>query len=581
MFRRSRPMLLLVLFGCVGCYRSPMNSLDAGPADPADKARTPFSVVVVPERAVDILFMVDNSPSMDPKQTALAQNFPKMIQQLQKVPDGLPDVHIGVITSDFGAGGGEMGSNCGIPLGNRGLLWGNDSSANAIAGLGNGNNQFATVAGGTSKGCGLNPGVRWIEDVQYPDGSGRQKNYSGNLADVFSCLALAVGTRGCGEEHQLQSIRVALNPASGINDANVGFLRPRAYLAIVMITDEDDCSADPYSTPNDPKHPVSNDNLFSLANFALSGEGTSLRCAGRGHVCNGKAIPNYDPSNGYDGSKGPLIANFADCAAKEPKNPPDYHWLPLYPVETMVDAVIAAKQGNKDRILVSGIIGWPMNGDLTGVQYRIDKDPTAFPVSQQSLWDYMPICSIPSVTSADGNIYKAYGGLRLKKFIDAFGDNGKIFSICNNDFTEAMTQIGVAVAHWSRIGCVDYPLVDVDPDTTGVQPDCVARMRVACDAPGVGSCLASGYEEGALPACMDAAGLPLAPDAAEVDAIPEASRPCWYLSRDLDPVSGCANSFAGQKLSVLRKAGQVAPAGTQLAMRCLVCQDASDPRCTP
>ena len=32
----------------------------------------------------------------------------------------------------------------------------------------------------------------------------------------------------------------------------------------------------------------------------------------------------------------------------------------------------------------------------------------------------MPICTVPSIKSADGNIYKAYGGLRLKKFLDAF-----------------------------------------------------------------------------------------------------------------------------------------------------------------
>ncbi|MGC9983387.1 MAG: hypothetical protein ABSF35_07120, partial [Polyangia bacterium] len=46
-----------------------------------------FDVAVSPEREVDILFMIDNSPSMDPKQQALAANFPKMIQVLQNLPD--------------------------------------------------------------------------------------------------------------------------------------------------------------------------------------------------------------------------------------------------------------------------------------------------------------------------------------------------------------------------------------------------------------------------------------------------------------------------------------------------------------
>ena len=36
-----------------------------------------FTILVSPEREVDILFMIDNSPSMDPKQQRLAANFPR------------------------------------------------------------------------------------------------------------------------------------------------------------------------------------------------------------------------------------------------------------------------------------------------------------------------------------------------------------------------------------------------------------------------------------------------------------------------------------------------------------------------
>ena len=384
-----RHLFALLPLGIWGCNAHPLKEPMPNPQQETD-----FSILVSPEREVDILFMVDNSPSMDPKQAALAQNFPKMIEQLQKLPGGLPDVHIGVVSSDMGAGGGELGNNCGVPLGDRGLLWGNDPTPGVRA----------TVAGGTTSGCGLNQGARWIEDIEKADGSGRQTNYSGNLTDVFSCLAKAVGVKGCGEEHQLQSVRLALNPQTGINDANRGFLRPDAYLAVVLITDEDDCSADPYSRTNDPNHPVNNDGIFYQDN---AGDTTSLRCAARGHVCNGQAIPNYDPQTGYDGSKGPFVTDFANCAAKEPNTPPDFHWLPLIPVEDLINSVVAAKGGNIQKVLVSGIIGWPENNNLAGVQYRIDKDSTSVPTSLRSLWDYMPICSIPSVTSADGNIYKA------------------------------------------------------------------------------------------------------------------------------------------------------------------------------
>jgi hypothetical protein len=560
MNQNLRCLLPMILFLCIGCQK------EAGDAatDPTGLfgAETDFSVLLQPERGLDILFMVDNSSSMDPKQKALATYFPAMIQQLEKLPGGLPDIHIGVISSDFGAGEGEIGGSCGSVLGNRGLLWGNDNSATAMAGItGAGYNQFATVAN-IANGCGLNQGARWIADVQDPTGAGRVKNYTGSLTDVFSCLAKAVGTKGCGLEHQLQSVRIALNPQNSINDANMGFLRPKAKLAIVLLTDEDDCSADPYSatdrTPN-------NDGMFTPK--GLTGETTGLRCAGRGHVCNGQAIPNYDSTNGYDGSQGPLSLNFADCAAKDPKNPPDYHWLPLIPVQTIIDDVIQVKNGNRDNIFVAGIIGWPQSGDFSSAKYRIDKDASSSPASLSGLWDYMPICSIPSVKSEDGNIYKAYGGLRLKKFIDGFGDNGKTYSICNNDFTEAMTDIAAEIAKKFSAGCVEYPLLDSDPSLDGVQPGCQAMDLIPCDNPKVGRCSAGGYEETVLLSCKDAAGLPLNPDGPQLDSIPEANRPCWIFSYDKGPY-GCAGALQNQRISVLRRTGIVVPAGTRLDLKC-------------
>jgi hypothetical protein len=131
------PALPLALWAC--------NSHKLQEPLPNPQQETDFNVVVSPEREVDILFMIDNSPSMDPKQQALAANFPKMIQVLQNLPDpsnpgqtSLPDVHIGVISSDMGAGSDNIGGNCSRVLGDRGLLWGNDPN-NPIASVAPGN----------------------------------------------------------------------------------------------------------------------------------------------------------------------------------------------------------------------------------------------------------------------------------------------------------------------------------------------------------------------------------------------------------------------------------------------------------
>jgi hypothetical protein len=545
-----------------------------------------FSVLEGWTQAVDILFVVDNSPSMDPKQAALAAAFPKMIAALEQFPGGMPDVHIGVVSSNMGAGNGAMGGNCGNGLGDRGLLWGNDP-----------NDLTASVAAGsaytpTIPGCGLFLGARWIEDIQTPTGRIRNYDPSMQLEDVFSCLATAVGVSGCGEEHQLQATRVALIPQAGINEANNGFLRPSAYLFIVLVTDEDDCSANNDNTRND--------DMFNMSTNRDVGDTTSLRCAARGHLCGGQSIPNYDPSAngvGYTGTT-PFAHPFSDCSAKSQLNPnnPDHSYLPLYDVQEMVDSVNYVKGVVAPwKIFVSGIIGWPPGPNDTNLpaslqinaNYRIDKDTTSLPASQQNLWDYMPICQDPNQKSADGNIYKAYGGLRLKKFIDAFGDNGKAFSICNSDFTGALTQIGNALAAQVMLvpkpGCFSYTLMDADPNTPGVQPECQVFDDIPCVFPGVGGCLNSGFQRNALYECVAIEGAtasgPLNPANPQIDNVPDGERPCWYLSYDTDPITGCPDAPHAQKFSVLRPTGTVAPAGTFVEMTCQTCP-ASNPGCT-
>jgi hypothetical protein len=432
---------------CACSSRTPLGQLPVKTPDADTGQGIDVPGLPAPRCAVDVLFVVGNSLGMDPKQAALAQSFPQMLQQLQQPPGGLPDLHIGVVSSDIGAGSDNIGGSCSRVLGDRGLLWGNDT-----------NNTIATVAGPPNNGCGLNLGARWIEDVQTLDGSGRQQNYTGNLTDVFSCLAKGVGVNGCGYEHQLQSLRVALNPqqvncdsqgknCTDINMENVGFLRPKAYLAIVLLTDEDDCSAPVADTSTD-----SNDNNGMFTQRPPM-ETASMKCATRGHLCGGQRIPNYDPVTGYSGQG--FTHDFADCSPKDQLNPaqPGSAYMPLIRVQDFVDSVNGVKSRPQDQILVSGIIGWPQNDNLTGVQYQIGVDTTSLPVPQNTYWDYMPICTVPTIKSADGNIYKAYGGLRLKKFIDSFGANGQHFSICNSDFSDAMIRIGAAIVQAMGSGC--------------------------------------------------------------------------------------------------------------------------------
>jgi len=160
---------------------------------------------------------------------------PPMIAALQALPSGLPDLHIGGVSSNMGAGDGAMGGNAAKWAGRQGPLVGQRSQRYDCFGCGRAD-PYATDPNTLliATGCGLMLVNVGIEDIQDPTVRWRIRNYSTannlQLADVFSCLATAVGTKGCGEEHQLQADPRGPHPQPSINEANTGFISSDAYL---------------------------------------------------------------------------------------------------------------------------------------------------------------------------------------------------------------------------------------------------------------------------------------------------------------------------------------------------------------
>ena len=97
----------------------------------------------------------------------------------------------------------------------------------------------------------------------------------------------------------------------------------------------------------------------------------------------------------------------------------------LIPVQTFVDEMRLLRTQS---VSVSVIGGWP--DDVTTATYAIGYST----YGTKSLLSSRPICK-----SSNGS---AAVGLRLKQFVDAFGPAGKIISICQDDFSEAMAQVG-------------------------------------------------------------------------------------------------------------------------------------------
>lgn len=160
---------------------------------------------------MDILFVIDDSGSMSEEQGNLVANFPRFIEVLDGfVTDGgaALDYRIGVTTT-----GKDTTTIIEFP-------------------------PSFPVPPMTLNETGPNGALLWSSEC------GMSRNYISrsdpDVAGTFSCIA-AVGTGGSGVEMPLGMTARAVSDrvADGMNS---GFLREDALLAIIILTDEDDCT---------------------------------------------------------------------------------------------------------------------------------------------------------------------------------------------------------------------------------------------------------------------------------------------------------------------------------------------------
>jgi hypothetical protein len=436
-------------------------------------------------RNVDILFMIDDSTGMRLAQTNLLNNFPTLMTTLLSAPQGMPNLHLAIVSQDMGAGDGSI-AGCDSTGGKNGI--------------------FQYTARGTCPSTNLQAGATYISNI------GGVANYTGNIADVFTCIA-ALGSNGCGFEHQFAAVLRALGADGQAAPAeNQGFLRPDAYLAIVMLTDEDDCSAAPGVPLFDT---TANQNMASQL-----GPPTNFRCNEFGHACptgvmgTSRSAPHPDrnaPNRDVNAT-----VNYDGCTSDDTEGF-------LLGVKQTADALKALK--TDPSMVALATISAP------ATPYQVHwKPPSSTDTSCNTTGQSCPWPEIShSCTATDGSFGDP--GVRMSQLVAEFGGRGLALPICDTSFAPSVMRIGQLINSLLGPTCISG-LIALDPATG--EPDCNVTAR-------------SGTTNKTVPACADNGG----------------AAPCWQLVQ--------AASCSGQTLTVSADPALPASASATISYSCGKC----------
>ncbi len=229
-----------------------------------------------PTHELDVVIVVDNTASMGQDQRKLALAIPALMQQLQQVEieeDLYLDLNLMVTTADFGnplcapfepvgyepARGAPISTACTSRL----------DDFTALGGM----SMFPEACTDVCP-AGVEPSDAFVHVVGPDDNVA-----AGSATEALQCL-VPQGLVGCAYEAPLENMLQALNPGAEWNSGANPFLRPSADLAVVLLTDEMDCSILNYSIMKNPAYHNTNPATGTPA-------ATSALCWNAGVSCDG------------------------------------------------------------------------------------------------------------------------------------------------------------------------------------------------------------------------------------------------------------------------------------------------------
>ncbi|MCH9686223.1 MAG: hypothetical protein K0V04_32620 [Deltaproteobacteria bacterium] len=249
---RVRPWLLAALIPFLACS-TPLGQLGEvaeetdgdggnGTVPPVSERTT---IINMGDRAIDILFVVDNSGSMGFRQRQLTESLNRGIPAVQDARGA--DLRIGFTTTDNGnpwcqgtgpEAGSLVSSSCRSRLSEfvfDGITTVDDTQVSCLDLCERETIELASTATHLDSQSRRRP---WIEIS--PAGTNL---VDATLEEAIECMS-PMGISGCGFESPLESMRKAILRSDSPSDEMYGFLRPWAHLLVVFVTDELDCSSD-------------------------------------------------------------------------------------------------------------------------------------------------------------------------------------------------------------------------------------------------------------------------------------------------------------------------------------------------
>lgn len=191
-------LTLVALLGATGCSEVTQAPTDVPAPAPDPEPPPPPAAEPEPCFKIDFLFVVDDSGSMGQEQSNLVQNFPKFLE---------------VIDNYINSAGSYLDYRLAV-------------TTTGVATPDNPDPYGDPMSGAFRNDCGIDR--PWVE----------RKDFS--IEDAFTCR-MNVGTGGPATELPVTAIEYAFSDRMD-DGTNGDFLREDALLAIIVLTDEDDCA---------------------------------------------------------------------------------------------------------------------------------------------------------------------------------------------------------------------------------------------------------------------------------------------------------------------------------------------------